>query len=83
MGMHEPFYTNLHSGLDDGESTNMATSKSKSPMLPLIYRRLLLISVILAFWPSAHSPYLILSLLAIHFHKLIPKILMTSKVLPV
>lgn len=27
--MHEPFYTNLCSGLDDGESTNTATSESK------------------------------------------------------
>ena len=53
------------------------------PMLPLIYRRLLLICVILAFWPSAHSPYFLLSLLAIHFHKLIPKIVMTSKIFPV
>ena len=82
MGMHEPFYTNLCSGLDDGESTNTATSESKSPMLPLIYR-LLLISVILGFWPSAHSPYLLLSLLEVYFYKLIPKILMTSKILPV
>lgn len=66
-------YVNFCGGLDPEESTNMVTSESKAPRLPLASRRLLLISITLVSWLLPPSPTC--------SYKLIYKILMTSQIL--